>query len=53
VQQREVDRMDDSARQIPTPPTSTRDWLISAVLIAVIVAALLLLFLGAIGQFAG
>lgn len=45
--------MDDSARRIPEPPTSTRDWLIAAVLIAVIVAVILLLFMAAIGQFSG
>ncbi len=45
--------MDDSVRRIPEPPTSTRDRLIGAVLSAVIVAVVLLLFLAAIGQPSG
>jgi len=45
--------MDDPTRRIPQPPTSTRDWLIAAVLITLIVAAIILLFLAGIGQFSG
>lgn len=45
--------MNDTARNIPQPPTSTRDWLITAVLITVIVASVALLALTAAGLLSG
>ncbi len=49
----EAARLNDNVRRIPQPPTATREWLIAAVLVTVIVAVVAVLLLGALGAFSG